>query len=577
MGSYRKNKAVPSHQSKSSSSSPNSSIHNPPDNAHEFGNGNGHGSGNRNGARNGFESSLSANDGYANDEEEEEIDCNPQSLDFSQVLQDVEGSLVGTMTSGVMAISQLFNSSPSPAGSSPSFRVSWKELMYLLLAIFILAGLSILLGVSAGITISIHYFDTHANPSFLRLEARERDLGPHQRVTTLDFSIVSSNILQHPSVGTPTSSTSSSDAHVLTLGRAITMSESGQRNVLFVVEETQPVGRDDNRTRGENTFPDGAVISDEIEIAKLAMFNGNYKPYRQHGPPDSRFQVSASKVHPTICSDGVTIGYEDWSTLKAAVEEANALSAERFMKWNEYYASLDKSGGSPTSSPVNANQHDHPHEKASSPYDEDFLRQYYDDDIVFRICPGSKLKAAKGPIFFNAENIVIECGDHEEALQHIHGNRGASASASSRSSTTSASFVTREMPSCVIDVGGSHLAFGPHAKNILVRRLGFQSATASSLAFHHNGAQASFEDCVWKDNAGTHGEKYGAVADVNSNSSLNFYRCEIGSNLGSLNVATPAAGAGARSTGTTGTRASGKHAATPSQNAAPSTAPFSLR
>ena len=76
-----------------------------------------------------------------------------------------------------------------------------------------------------------------------------------------------------------------------------------------------------------------------------------------------------------------------------------------------------------------------------------------------------------------------------------------------------------------------------------MRGLAFESAKTSSLAFHYDGAQASFEDCVWKNNAGVHGGRYGAVADVNSTSSLNFYRCEIGPNLGSLaNMAGPGPG-----------------------------------
>lgn len=92
----------------------------------------------------------------------------------------------------------------------------------------------------------------------------------------------------------------------------------------------------------------------------------------------------------------------------------------------------------------------------------------------------------------NAENVVVECDD-----------------------------------GCTIDVGGTHLAFGPHAKNVLVRGITFRGARSSSLTFFHDGADATFEDCSWIGNSGISG-KYGAVADVNSTSSVKFHRCEIG-------------------------------------------------
>ena len=512
MGSHRKSKATSTHHRKGSSSSPNSSSHLHPDNAHEL-----------------------DSDSFSADYDEYDIDYddekyNNQNLDFSRVLQDVEGSLVGTMTSGVNAISQLFSSSPSPVDNNHTFRVTWKELMYLVLAICCLAGISILMGLSAGITISIHYFDAHSNPSFPRLEARERDIGPHQRVTSLDYGIVSSNILQHPLVGTR-ESRSSSAASELTLGRVITMSKTGQQSVLMVVEETTPLRSGHNETRAEfsesgQTEPRRSSGSDDGDVC-LAKFHGKYKPFRHHGPPDSRFQLSPTKVYPTICSDGVTIGYNDWYTLKAAVEEMNVLAAERFMKWNEYYASLDTSGNSPAMAPhLHNNNGDNQHLRSNSPHSEEFLRQYYDEDAVFTVCPGSTLKAPSGPIFVNAENIVIECGD-PEAYYLKHGYESIQYQSTSK-------FFSRGLPPCTFDVGGSHLSFGPHARNILVRGFAFQSAKSSSLVFYHSGAQASFEDCLWVNNAGVRGGNYGAVADLGSISRLNFNRCRVGPNFESL-------------------------------------------
>jgi hypothetical protein len=165
--------------------------------------------------------------------------------------------------------------------------------------------------------------------------------------------------------------------------------------------------------------------------------------------------LSEATVQPTLCSDGVTMGFQHWNTLKAAIREANNLSAEKFLRWNEYFVGRDAQ---------------------LATFDDKSL--YYEEDVFFVICPGITLKARKGPIFINAENIVLECDG------------------------------------CTIDVGGSHLAFGPHARNILVRGITFKGAQTSSLTFYHDGSEAAFEDCYWFGNAGN--GKSGAVADVNS-------------------------------------------------------------
>jgi hypothetical protein len=141
------------------------------------------------------------------------------------------------------------------------------------------------------------------------------------------------------------------------------------------------------------------------------------------------------------------------------------------MKWSEYFAT-----------------------HSFSAFFDDSL--YYEDDVVFTICPGATLRARKGPIMINAENVVLEC------------------------------------EGCVVDVGGTHLAFGSNAKNVLVRGITFRKASSSSLTFFHDGADASFEDCSWIDNRGVT-NKFGSVADINSTSIVNFYRCEIG--LGAKN------------------------------------------
>ena len=191
------------------------------------------------------------------------------------------------------------------------------------------------------------------------------------------------------------------------------------------------------------------VVGHELPLLEEKLFPQANENHTQ-GPI-----LSEATVQPTLCSDGVTMGFSDWNTLKAAIREANNHSAEKFLRWNEYFVGQDEQ---------------------QATFDDKSL--YYEEDVFFVICPGATLKARKGPIFINAENIVLECDG------------------------------------CTIDVGGSHLAFGPHARNILVRGITFKGAQTSSLTFYHDGSEAAFEDCYWFGNAGN--GKSGAVADVNS-------------------------------------------------------------
>lgn len=457
MGSHRKSKG-PSHQRKNSLSSPSS--HN-------------------------LAYDVQAEETHAVINEDNEIlETSAQNLDFSQVLQDVEGSLVGTMTGSVMAITGLVS---GPTAGNGSLRVTWKEMGYLSLAIVVLSSLSVFMGIAAGITISIHYFDGQVTPTLPGMGFRE------PRTTAFDPSIVSTNIM-HPS-----GDLTDDKEPDLILGKVITMSESGQYEVLLVVEETAPLHPGENQTNNSSVVFDNKHI-DDTEL----LLDGAYKPYRHKGPPNVK--LSSSKIHPTICSDGVTIGFDNWDTLRAAVDEANFLSAEKFMKWNEFFASL----------PDDVTKFNW-YYTLDWDEEEDDLLYYYEEDIVLTICPGTTLKSRRGPIFINSENLIIECGgdaeEYEVQFSFPHPSN-------------------KNMPACSLDGGGTHLSFGPHARNVLIRGFMFRSAKTSSLAFHFNGAQVSFEDCVWMDNKGVHG-RYGAVADVNSTSQVNFYRCEISPNWAS--------------------------------------------
>jgi hypothetical protein len=219
-------------------------------------------------------------------------------------------------------------------------------------------------------------------------------------------------------------------------------------------------------------------------------------------------------VLPKLCPDGRTMGFDNWFTLRDAILEANALAAEDFLRWNKYLVmSLE---------------------------DPEVEEPVFPAPDPFVICPGAKLNqrhpprmsilgwltsffvtapptqykpnnSKLSPIFINAEDITIECDR------------------------------------CLIDLPGTHFSFGPHARNSWIRGVTFKGATTSSLVLHHHGATAIFEDCYWLHNSGglvasknnpigtinMEGSNVGgtmnagAVADVNSTSSVTFYRCSI--------------------------------------------------
>lgn len=219
-------------------------------------------------------------------------------------------------------------------------------------------------------------------------------------------------------------------------------------------------------------------------------------------------------VLPKLCPDGRTMGFDNWFTLRDAISEANALEAEDFLRWNKYLVmSLE---------------------------DPELEEPIFPAPDPFVICPGAKLNQRHPPrmsfltwvtsffvpapanhfkpnqnklssIFINAEDITIEC------------NR------------------------CLVDLPGTHFSFGPHAKNAWIKGITFKGATTSSLTLHHHGASANFQDCYWlynsggmvasknnpvgtmnvEGNAGSGTMNAGAVADVNSTSSITFYSCSI--------------------------------------------------
>jgi hypothetical protein len=355
-----------------------------------------------------------------------------------------------------------------------------KEILIVVLGIACSIVLSMVVGVAAGMTISIHYFENQNPVVGGKMNPEDRYLlysGPsaYQKVTTLDPNIASNNVIQKERDG-------------LDLGKVITTTASGQLNVLMVVEEMTPLHPEQHYTQQQGSFNAlkiGGVdknatdsfstgssfrTTSPLTVDQAEAISPGYTQWKRSQP---NIELREPSIRPTICSDGKTRGFDSWTKLRAAVQEANSISAERFMKWSEYFAT-----------------------HSFSSFDDDLL--YYEEDVIFTICSGATLRARKGPIFINAENVVLEC-----------------------------------VGGCEINVGGTHLAFGPNAKNALVRGITFKRARTSSLTFFHDGADASFEDCSWIDNSGIN-SKFGSVADVNSTSVVNFYRCEVG--LGSKNA-----------------------------------------
>lgn len=172
---------------------------------------------------------------------------------------------------------------------------------------------------------------------------------------------------------------------------------------------------------------------------------------------------------PKRCREGTSYGYERWSEVREAVRLANVYSVESFIRWSSraYYDDGDRLL-----------------EDASL---------YYEDDLVVTLCPGVNLQV-KEPLWINAQNLVIQCGS--------------------------------DGSSCRLSGGQSHMIFGPHAQNVRIRNLVFRKSRSTSLLFPHDGASASFDDCVWEDCHSDRPEQRGSIIHINSTSYVHMYRME---------------------------------------------------
>jgi len=199
--------------------------------------------------------------------------------------------------------------------------------------------------------------------------------------------------------------------------------------------------------------------------------------------PYQRSLSITSKYHPAVCKDGQTYGYSDWLTLRNAVHQLSNAYKYSVSRWGHYTAAMTEYEMIKFMHETNVEKNPEKGQELTIepppqlPQHLIDLLDYPPDPFV--ICPHATLRSQRHlPIYIDAEDVVIECD------------------------------------SCVIEVSGTHFSFGPNAKNVVVRGLTLMGATASSLIFHRDGAEANFEDCYWVNNQGA--GVHGAVADMNS-------------------------------------------------------------
>jgi hypothetical protein len=355
--------------------------------------------------------------------------------------------------------------------NSKSLLFSWKEILTLCLILVAFAGCSIVVGVAAGVSISIHYYESPENVD-RRLMSQWLEGGSvaTQHVTGLDPTIVAFSTSFHPS------------PHHAVPMRVIHTSPNGVRSILNMVEESPTLSKE-HSFRNQSNWTFG--LGDDEEIFD----------YEENIPLPPHWGIAIDDWlgnPPKLCPDAKTIGYDSWLKLRLALRDVNRYSAHRFDRWLLYFASLSQKKASRTTSAT-----EYSVTQGSLPFfDDDNL--YYEEQFVFTICPGVVLKANSYPLIIDTESVTIECNG------------------------------------CTISGGASHMSFGPEAKNTIVRGITFQHSSRSSVLFHHDGADATFEDCTWivqgiGRNSGSGRRQIisglGSIAQVNSSSTVNFYRC----------------------------------------------------
>ena len=335
-----------------------------------------------------------------------------------------------------------------------TLRISCKDIMTVGLILLALFGVSMIVGLAAGLSVSVHLHDTVDYSS-------ENRIIPQQRVTISDPSI--SMLNNNPTIGGGAGLGRSRVQALHNLPAGATMAD-----VLAFYDE----------------WTDQMVIADDPTLQAANPPVDQSSTHSMPLPPNMGSLDDWVRSKPTLCSDGTTIGYDSWNSLVSAVEDVNRYSAERFELWHDYFVKVVQAQEAAAECSVVNKDCRAPHT-----FDEDWM--YYEEQIIMTICPRAVLrKRSRGPIFVNTESMVFECDD------------------------------------CTIQAHGTHMSFGPEAKNVLVRGITFKHATTSSLVFYYDGAEVSFENCHFFDSRARM-KTWGAIADVNSTAIVNFYRCSV--------------------------------------------------
>lgn len=206
-------------------------------------------------------------------------------------------------------------------------------------------------------------------------------------------------------------------------------------------------------------------------------------------PNFQRSLALSNKYLPSLCNDGITYGFSDLATLRNAIHELNVAYSDTVSRWKHYHSALSEYK---MINELQKQQSQDLYIESPPPLPSHLSAILEEEPDPFVICPHTTLRSPLGrymPININAEDVLVECD------------------------------------SCVIDTPGTHFSFGQHAKNVHIKGITLMGATESSIVFRHNGADVIFEDCYWVNNnsVGMHG----AVADMNSTSTVQFYSCEI--------------------------------------------------
>ena len=221
--------------------------------------------------------------------------------------------------------------------------------------------------------------------------------------------------------------------------------------------------------------------------------------YLHHQYAKDKPKSYSGKYKPSLCNDGQTVGFTDLVTLRNAIQELNDAYSNAVSCWKHYngaladyenildrYAKYKTFSAKINQVPIDVEI------QTPTPLPDHIKAILEDEPDPFVICPHAILKAPLArhiTIHINAEDVQLLCD------------------------------------SCVIDTPGTHISFGKHAKDILVKGLTLMGATETSILLRENGADVIFEECYWVNNES--GGMYGTVADMNSTSTVKFYRCEI--------------------------------------------------